>query len=165
MRFEDFHKREVGWNRHWWKWVVLVVLLFLGYWSFGFLSMRETEIEQNPAAVTRRDVRLESVKNLCQNLPVPESFIWEKETVTEHNDDLTVFAETYQSNRTSTEVIPFFQVWFSSNGWIKSDTQKGSTTSAVVITFHKGNQEISIFSSDFTGFHDIQCQEREVKKL
>jgi hypothetical protein len=165
MPFEDLYKTEDEQTRRWRVAIFMGVLIFFSFCALFFFFFDKNETDQKPDT-TLRAMRLERVRNLCQNLPKPELFNWEKETLPEHNDKLTIVIETYKSTRTFDEIMPFFQIWFSSNGWLKRDrnfNERWATTSAIVTTFHKGNQEISIISSDWTGFHEIECQELEVK--
>lgn len=170
MPFDDFYKESDIVDRRWQAALVfglVCAIVYCGVLYFWGQNYSVDEQQPKAEAAERRTSRLASVKNLCQSVPRPEQFDSVSEELLEHNDLRTIFLQEFKSKRKSDEVLPFFQVWFASNGWTKRDRSSGerwATTSAVVTTFYKGNQEISIVSSDWTGFHGIECLENEVKK-
>jgi len=169
--FENNYKETDIADRRWQTALIFMLLCAVGYCGTVYILGQKygvDEQEQNAEIEALREMRFNSVKNLCQNISKPEQFNWIDESLIEHSDQRTIFLEGYNSKRTSDEVMPFFQIWLDSNGWTKRERAgygRWGTTSATVTTFYKINQEISIITNDWTGFYGIECSETDVKKL
>lgn len=169
MPFENFYEESDKANRRWWKCVGAAFLLFVGYWTFGFLfipepksqQLRENEpspvktIAQMPFSTSSQ--KLQRVNELCTNLPKPEKFYQLDKQTLVANSDLTLVRYSFKSQRTWDEIMPGFLVWLNTNGWQSLPNDKA--------TFIKNNQVIafSTVSNDSANSanFEIYCSEKD----
>jgi len=120
MPFENFYEESDKFRRRWWKCVGLAILLFVGYWTFSFLVIRQTEHTRNGTEYSEdfnQKERARRVDDLCRYLPLPEEFYLVGIDEAEHFRDSTSIVYRYVSDRSPNEITPFFVIWFNDHGW------------------------------------------------
>lgn len=111
----------------------------------------------NPQKSTAEE-RLKRVDELCANLPKPEKLVFRSREQKNYPNSSFV-SYSYASDRTPEEIVPFFTIWFNSNGW---NNWKSITGDFPV--FRKDKQTV-IFTTyspdDVRRRYEIVCSETE----
>jgi hypothetical protein len=152
MPFENFYNESEKRTRRWQMAFGLIIFPALGYWLLPFLGATLSSFtipEEKSFSAPEREARLDE---LCANLPMPEkltllrkespvhlpngSFVYYIYGSEEDRNGYSPHCIRCRSPRPPEEVMPFFVIWFNSNGW-KSIAENGTM-------FRKDNLTVSI---------------------
>ena len=132
MPFENFYNQSEKTTRRWQMALGLVVFPALGYWLLPFLGATLSGFtipEKRTFSAPEREARLDE---LCTNLPMPEKLTLVRKESPVHLPNGSFVYYIYGSKesrdgysphslrippRPPEEVMPFFVIWFNSNGW------------------------------------------------